>query len=146
MQVEVLFDEKYKKPKVLIMTNKMSNEVNELIQKLSNEDSQMILGFKEEYVKILDPSSIYRIYTEKAKVLAETTEGIFTLRLRLYEIEEQLKHLSFVRISNTDIINLKLVDHFDLRFSGTICIVLLNKHCAYASRRYVTKIKEKLGI
>lgn len=52
----------------------------------------------------------------------------------------------FVRISNSEIINLKMVKIFDLSFTGRIWVVLLNGNISYVSRPYVTKIKHILGI
>jgi DNA-binding LytR/AlgR family response regulator len=68
------------------------------------------------------------------------------LRLRLYEIEERLDNNNFVRISNSDIINLKKVKGFDLSLAGTICVILSNGTVTYVSRRFVARIKQLLGI
>ncbi|MEE3451384.1 MAG: LytTR family DNA-binding domain-containing protein, partial [Acutalibacteraceae bacterium] len=68
------------------------------------------------------------------------------LRQRLYELEEQLNKYSFVRISNSEIINLKKVRNFDLSLSGTICVTLSDGTATYVSRRYVSKIKKVLGL
>lgn len=110
------------------------------------EQPQLIAGFKDDSVQVIDPSSIYRVYAQSGKVFAETNKGNYLLRLRLYEAEERLEKLSFVRISNSDIINLKKVKSFDLSFAGTICITLSNGTVTYVSRRTVSKIKKLLGI
>lgn len=68
------------------------------------------------------------------------------MRQRLYELEERLDKGSFVRISNSEIINMKKVKGFDLSFTGTICVSLSNGTTTYVSRRYVAKIKQVLGI
>ncbi len=52
----------------------------------------------------------------------------------------------FVRISNSEIVNLKKVKNFDLSITGTICVELANDTKTYVSRRYVSKIKKVLGI
>lgn len=52
----------------------------------------------------------------------------------------------FVRVSNSEIINLKKIKNFDLSLAGTICVKFLDGSTTYVSRRYVTKIKEILGI
>ena len=80
------------------------------------------------------------------KVYAETKNDAFLLRLRLYEAEQRLANASFVRISNSEIINLKKVRGFDLSFTGTICVSLSNGTVTYVSRRYVAKIKQLLGL
>lgn len=52
----------------------------------------------------------------------------------------------FVRISNSEIVNLKKVKSLDLSFVGTICMELSNGTVSYVSRRYVSKIKKVLGL
>ena len=146
MQIEIKMDDNYKEPKIIIMTDKMTDEVNDIVKKLSDEQPQLIAGFKDDSVQVIDPSSIYRVYAQSGKVFAETNKGNYLLRLRLYEAEERLEKLSFVRISNSDIINLKKVKSFDLSFAGTICITLSNGTVTYVSRRTVSKIKKLLGI
>lgn len=146
MQIEIKMDENYREPKIIIMTDKMTDEVNDIVKKLSVEQPQLIAGFKDDSVQVIDPSSIYRVYAQSGKVFAETSKGNYLLRLRLYEAEERLEKLSFVRISNSDIINLKKVKSFDLSFAGTICITLSNGTVTYVSRRTVSKIKKLLGI
>ena len=64
----------------------------------------------------------------------------------MYELEDRLDKNSFVRISNSEIINLKKVKGFDLSFTGTICVKMKNGRVTYVSRRYVSKIKQVLGI
>ncbi len=146
MQIEIKIDENCKETKIVIVANKMTDEINNIIRKLSDEQPQMIAGFKGDDVELLEPSDIYRIFTSSGKVVAETNRGEFTLRLRLYEIEQKLDNHYFVRISNSDIINLKKVKGFDLSFSGTICVKLSNGTVTYVSRRLVSKIKKLLGI
>lgn len=146
MKIEVRIDEKCKEPKIIVMTDKMTDEINALVKRLSEEQPQVIAGFKDDTVEVLEPSDIYRVFATSGKVLAETSHGEYTLRLRLYEMEQRLDNRSFVRISNSDIINLKKVKSFDLSFAGTICIRLSNGTVTYVSRRSVAKIKQLLGL
>ena len=146
MKIEVRIDEKCKEPKIIVMTDKMTDEINALVKRLSEEQPQVIAGFKDDTVEVLEPSDIYRVFATSGKVLAETSHGEYTLRLRLYEMEQRLDNRSFVRISNSDIINLKKVKSFDLSFAGTICVSLANGTVSYVSRRYVSKIKQLLGL
>ncbi len=146
MKVEVKIDNTVSEPKIIILTNKMTDEIDEIVRKISETEPEMIAGFYEDTVRILDQKDIYRIYAEGGHVYAETENGTYSLRQRLYEMEERLRRFSFVRISNSEIINLKKVKMFDLSFTGTICVSLTNKTVTYVSRRYVSKIKDVLGI
>ena len=142
MQIEIKIDEKCKEPKIIVMTDKMTDEVNAIIKRLSDEQPQVIAGFREDVVEVLEPSEIYRVFAGSGKVFAETNHGEYALRLRLYEAEQRLDSKTFVRISNSDIINLKKVKSF----VGTICITLSNGTVTYVSRRSVAKIKQLLGM
>lgn len=146
MQIEIKIDEKCREPKIIVVTDKMTDEVNDLLKRLSDVRPQVIAGFRDEIVELLEPSDIYRVFAVSGKVLAETARGEYALRLRLYEAEQRLDSRSFVRISNSDIINLKKVRSFDLSFAGTICITLSNGTVTYVSRRSVARIKQVLGI
>lgn len=146
MQVEVKIDSSYTEPKVVIMTSSMTEEVQEIVKKLSDETPRIISGSRDDKVEVLDQAELIRIYANSGKVFAVTDKGEYTIRLRLYELEERLDANQFVRISNSEIINLKKVCNFDLSFSGTICVKLENKTVTYVSRRYVSKIKKILGL
>ena len=146
MQIEIKLDPTCNEPKIMVLTDKMTDEINRILQRLSEEQPQMLAGFKDDRVTLLEEAEIYRIFSAAGKVYAETKQGEYGLRLRLYEAEQRLCSHSFVRISNSDIINLKKVKNFDLSFSGTICVTLINGTVTYVSRRYVSKIKQQLGI
>ena len=145
MRVEIQIEEGCQEPRLVIVAGKMTDEVAELARQLSGERPQVLAGCQAEVWRVLDPAEIYRVYAQDGKVLAETSGGVYTLRQRLYELEERLgRH--FVRISNSEIVNLKKVKSFDLSFTGTIQVRLTNGATAYVSRRYVNKIKEVLGV
>jgi len=146
MQIEIKIDENCRESKIIVVTDKMTSEINEIIKRISGEQPKIIVGFKDGVAKVLEPSDVYRFFALSGNVFAETNRGEFIVRMRLYELEEILEDSYFVRISNSEIINLKKVKGFDLRFTGTICVTLLNGTVTYVSRRFVSKIKKLLGI
>lgn len=146
MKIEIKINEDCTETKIVVVTSKVTEEVNEIVKRLSSEQPQMIAGFKDEQATMLEPNQIYRVYASEGKVYAEAENGTHLLRLRLYEVEQRLAKCSFVRISNGEIINLKKVKSFDLSFVGTICVSLSNGTVTYVSRRHVSKIKQLLGL
>lgn len=146
MQIEIKIDSSYAEPKVVIMTASVTEEINTIIKKLSDETPQIISGNKDKKIEVLEQADLIRLYASGGKIFAVTDKGEYTLRFRLYELEERLDTHQFVRISNSEIINLKKVNHFDLSFTGTIRVKLSNDTTTYVSRRYVSKIKKILGI
>lgn len=146
MDVEIKIDDSYTEPKIVILTASVTEEISRLVQKLSEKNPGIISGSKDEKLEVIGQEDMIRIYASGGKVFAVTEKGEYTVRLRLYEIEERLDPASFVRISNSEIINLRKVRNFDLSFTGTICVEFDGGAVSYVSRRYVSKIKKILGI
>lgn len=146
MQVEIKIDASCAEPKVVITTNAMTEEIDRMVKQLSETAPQIITGSKDGKLEILEPKDLIRVYASSGKVLAITANGEYTLRLRLYELEERLDKSRFVRISNSEIINLKKAKSFDLSLTGTICVKFSNGMRTYVSRRYVPRIKKILGV
>jgi len=146
MQIEVKIDTSCSEPRIIIVTNQITDEIQEIINKLSNSSARMLTGFRENTLEILNQQEIIRIYAQSGKVLAATTSGEYTLRFRLYELEQRLDPTCFVRISNSEIINLKKVKGFDLSLAGNIRVTLVDGSVTYVSRRYISKIKQLLEI
>lgn len=107
MQVEIKIDGSCIDPKVIILTASMTEDVSNIIKKLSENSSQIISGYKDEKIEILEQTDLIRIYANSGKVYAVTDKGEYILRLRLYEIENRLPSNQFIRISNSEIITLK---------------------------------------
>ena len=146
LKIEVKLDENCLETKIIILTQKMTDEITALMQRMSDYTPQGIVGFDGDDVRFLEMSDIVRIYAAIGKVFAVIGNKEYILRLRLYEAEERLNGKGFVRISNSEIINIKKAKKFDLSTAGTICVSLSNGNISFVSRRYVTKIKKTLGI
>ena len=148
MKLNINIDAGAKEPEITITTSHMTEDVNRVVDFISRLDDAptIISGIREDKVELLDPEVIVKIYAEDSKVFAQTEKGSYQIRLRLYEAEEKLNNSKFVRISNSEIVNLKKVKSLDLSFVGTICMELSNGEVSYVSRRYVSKIKRVLGL
>lgn len=146
MQIEIKMDSAYTEPKIMILTAAMTEEVNQMVRRLSEEYPWRLTGIRNDKLELLEQKELIRVYANSGKVYAVTDKGEYLVRRRLYELEEQLDGGCFVRISNSEIINLKKVEYFDLSFTGTIYVKLSDHTSTYVSRRYVSKIKSALGI
>lgn len=116
------------------------------MEQLSRSGRRLIAGCRGETVRLLEPEELVRIYASAGKVLASDGQETYTLRLRLYEAEAQLDPQRFVRISNSELVNLARVQSFDLSLTGTIRVRLSDGTVTYVSRRYVSKLKKQLGL
>ena len=146
MQVEIKLDPNCQEPRIVVVTAQVDEKIYDLVQQLSQQTPAILSGFRREEAKILDQSELLRVYSSGGKVMAVMTDGEYVVKMRLYEVEKRLDKRNFVRISNSEIINLKKVKKFDLSFAGTICVSLSDGSTTYVSRRNVAKIKEVLGL
>ena len=146
MEIQVKIDPACREPKVLVCTHAMTDEVQAILQALAQAPPQLLPGFREGTLELLEPQDLLRVYAAGGKVFAVTPAGEFQLRLRLYEAEARLDKTVFVRISHSEIINLRFVKRLDLSITGTIGIQLKTGETAYVSRRYVNRIKSILGL
>lgn len=148
MKLKIVINKEFREPEAVITTAEMTEEVTKAADYLTSvgERNNIITGIRDEKVEILDQDTIVRIFSQDGKVFCETDHSRYQMRLRLYELEERLDSGRFVRISNSEIVNLKKVENLDLSFAGTICIKLNNKAVSYVSRRYVSKMKKILGL
>ena len=146
MEVEVVLDPERRDIRVTICAPAVTPEVEALAARLLAEESGKILGFRGAEAAPLDPADILRFYGEEKEIRAQTAAGLYTVRQRLYELEERLAALRFARISHSEIINLNQVRALDLTLTGTIRITLSDGTVCWASRRYVKRIKEVLGL
>lgn len=148
MKVEIDINENYIKPKAVIHTKEITDEVIKALHTLSNtkDNCNKLLGYKDGKIIPLVTSDIIRIYSENQKTYSETKKGILLMKLPLYKVEELLSSSDFVRISQSEIVNFKEIENFDMNYTGTIVIIFKSGNKSYVSRRYIKKIKDYLGI
>lgn len=146
MNIELKIDEIYKETKIIICTDKMTDEISELVSKISAVETITIKGYKDDKMYILEQGLIESVYAENGKVYARFKNEVYELKNRLYELENQLSKKDFVRISNSEIINIMKVENIDFKLLGTIEFNFKSGNKAYVSRRYIKKIKEFLEI
>ncbi len=146
MKVEFKLQPGLEEPKVVIVAGAESEQLRQLMAHLAKLDLAPIPALDGERTVLLQREDILRFYADGKGVCAQTVKGTYPVRLRLYELEERLDGHTFVRISNSEIINLNKITALDLKLSGTIRITLEGGVVTYTSRRYVKKIKESLGL
>ncbi len=146
MEVELNIDPERGEPKVIILAPAESPDLRRLAEELSGLRLSPVPVWDGETALPLPQGDFLRFYTDGKGVSAQTGEGTYAVRLRLYELEERLDPRRFVRVSNSEIVNLDRVTAVDLSLAGTIRMTLDGKATVYVSRRYVKKIKETLNL
>ena len=144
MKVEVRIDPGCGETRVTITAPALTDEVKALAARL--EGGAALIGWDGDTAVPLSEADILRCYGEEKGVKVQTIGAVYDLRERLYELEARLDRHTFVRISHSEIVNLRKVTALDLSLTGTIRITLTGGTVCYVSRRYVKKIKETLDL
>lgn len=146
MKVEIVIEPGRTEPKLVLHTDAMTPELAKLVSRLSDNLPEVIIGYIENEAFLLDRADIQRIYAQEQRVFVVAGNREYRLKNRLYELEEQLAGTTFVRVSNSEIVNFSKVTSMDMGLSGTITLRFKNGETTYVSRRYVEKIKQYLGL
>lgn len=146
MRVEVKLDPNYTETKIEIYTDEITEEITNLVKQLEFKSDNKVIAWKEAKIYILELKQIETIYSNQGKVYIRENNNEYISKSKLYELEEQIKEPSFIRISNSEIINFNKVESLDSSITGTIKINFKSGYITYASRRNIKKIKEYLKI
>lgn len=146
MKVELKIEPGRQEPEIVILAGAASEELDRLVRELSGLALGPVPVWLGDKALLLQQVEFLRFFADGKGVSAQTAEGVYSVRLRLYELEERLDPRRFVRISNSEIVNLDKVTALDLSLTGTIRMTLDGTVTAYVSRRYVKKIKETLHL
>lgn len=146
MKIKLEINAKYKELEIHICHEKNAEEVAVSYQTIKDAFDTCLLAYDGTEVVPLSGHQIIRIFSEDKKVYVATDKGQYRLRERLYELEEKLDGTRFLRISNSEIVNLKKIERLDTSFAGTVKMFLKGNMETYVSRRYVAKIKKALGV
>lgn len=90
------------------------------------------------------PDDVITVMRDGRYVTARTTAGEHTIKEALIYVEEKLDPQWFVRISQSEIINLKHVKRWNFVGGGIVQIEMKNNITCYASRRFTSRIRDRL--
>lgn len=146
MDIEIKVDEKYAESKLIIYTNKVNEEIKNIIDGISSINQKSLKAYKDEKMYILCQKDIETIYSENSRIFVRCNNELYTIKNRLYELEFLLDKKRFARISNSEIVNFNRVENIDFKILGTLIINFKSGYKSYVSRRYIPKIKNFLEI
>lgn len=146
MLIKLIVDKKYENPQIHICSNEATAQIKELYQTIDMTVNTGIKAYDGDEIVMIKASNIIHIYTQDLKVYVGTSNGVYRIQQRLYELEQTLDASRFIRVSNSEIVNIRKIKRLDTSLTGTIRMHLEADKEAYVSRRYVPKIKKALGI
>ena len=145
MKTEVHIDSHFQEEAVTITAPRLSTRVEQVRDFVEMLDQKERLRAKKDgETYLVETRLFHRFYIENRQVVGETKDDHFILTGPLYQLSEDLP-IYFLKISQSEIINTKEIDHLHFTGSGSVQIHLKNGRITYSSRRYLKAIKEKLS-
>ena len=132
-------------PYAVIHTDKVTDEIQRMIDVFSNSETPVTALQNEEDIVVLQPKEIYMVRVEDGDTIIYGARQKYRSRKRLYELAQQLGK-QFMQISKTTLINLSYMDSIEPGFSGTLLLKLKNGDKDYVSRKYLPEFKKYLGL
>lgn len=94
----------------------------------------------------IDAGDVYYFESVDNKVFLYLEQGVYEVKYKLYEIEEEYANTDFFRASKSVIINLAKVKQFAPDFGGRFEAQMKNGEKLIISRQYVPLLKKRLGM
>ena len=145
MKVNIDISAEYKEPFAVIHTDKVTDEIQRMVDIFSNSETPITALQNEEDIVVLQPKDIYMVRVENGDTVIYGAMQKYRSRKRLYELADQLGK-QFMQISKTTLINLSYMDSIEPGFSGTLLLKLKNGIKDYVSRKYLPEFKKYLGL
>ena len=144
MLIKSFIDPKYKEMELHICKDRQDDEVARVASELHALFDESLKAVDERgNQRLLPLVSVYSFYAEGQRVFALDEREKYVVSKKLYELEEQYEN-HFVRISKSELVNVKKIKSLDLSLTGTIKVIMKNGYETYSSRRNVAKIRERI--
>ena len=104
-----------------------------------------LIGYLNNDIIEINTEDVFCFFIEDKKLYASLKNGDALIKKRLYEIEEILSE-DFVKINQSTLANMKLIDRFSVSIGATLTVHFKNGRKDYVSRRQMKHVKERLGI
>lgn len=145
MKVNIDISPDYKEPFAVIHADKVTDEIQRIIDYLGSGDTPITALRNEEDIVVLKPEEIYMVRVENGRTIIYGDKEKYRSRKRLYELSDQLGK-GFMQIAKSTLINLSYIDSIEPDFGGQLLLKLKNGSKDYVSRTYIKDFKKYLGL
>lgn len=130
---------------ITIRCNSLSEDLLKFIYKLKSKE-YAILGYSGEEIRRVAPENAYYFESVDNKVFLYCHKDVLETKYKLYEIEDEIGGVDFLRVSKSVIMNITKISSLRPAFNGRLEADLDNGEKIIISRQYVTDLKKKLGM
>jgi len=129
---------------IIVKCHQMSAELLRVLTMLKTQDA--LIAYNGNDIHRVQPAGVYYIEVVDNKTFLYCKDKVYESKQRLYELEEALASVDFLRVSKSVILNLSKIRTLSPALSGRFEATLNNSERVIISRQYVNDLKKRLGI
>lgn len=143
MKITLNQDPAFPETEVIINCPQADEDILRLVAMLRIYQRKL-LGVLNGEQHLLDVKDILYIDTTDKKTFLYTETAVYESALRLYELEDGLRELDFLRAGRSVIVNFRKIKSIRPELGGRMLVTMDNGEQVYVSRQYAGELKEKL--
>ncbi|MBR3614910.1 MAG: LytTR family transcriptional regulator [Clostridia bacterium] len=146
IKINTNISEEFSDITININVPKITEEVENIIKQISNINNipNQLIGHINNEIYFIDLKDIICFFSKDKNVFARTSDNIYKVKYKLYELNEIFEPKDFIRISNSCIININKIECFDTSIIGTITVKMKDGTKENVSKRNVSQIMKML--
>ena len=145
MKITIIDTPDGQEDELILKCRSVDDNVMKMINLLKTGSSKLNVQ-KDGSIFLIDPKEIYYFESVDTKVFAYAKTSVYETKSKLYELEEELDGLNFIRASKSVILNIDKIKSLAPAFGGRFEALLMNGEKVIISRQYVAILKQKLGL
>lgn len=143
MKVTLNQDPSFPETEVIINCPRADEDILRLVAMLRIHQ-QKLVGLLNGEQHLLDVKDILYIDTADKRTFLYTGTAVYESALRLYELEDGLRELDFLRAGRSVIVNFRRIRSIRPELGGRLLVTMDNGEQVYVSRQYAGEMKGKL--
>ena len=143
MKITLNQDPSFSETEVIINCPQPDEDILRLVAMLRIHQKKLV-GILDGERRLLDVKDILYIDTADKRTFLYTGKAVYESALRLYELEDSLRELDFLRAGRSVIVNFRRIQAIRPELGGRLLVTMDNGEQVYVSRQYAGELKDKL--
>ncbi len=132
------------KDKVVIYCREENPEIRKIKGYIKNIGTKLCVSSEFKNI-IIEPDEIYYIESVDKKTFVYLKDKVMESSLKLYEIEDKFRELTFFRANKSTIVNVMYIKDISILLNRNLLLKLENKDKVIISRRNAKDFKKLIG-
>ncbi len=130
----------------IVFSEDNAEKVNRMLDSIVKGEDIFITVESDKGLKHIESRRIHYFMIENEEVHAYLMNHTFSVNMKLYELEEELKNKYFLRVSKYALVNINKIDYIKPAFNSKLNLLMKNGHTVEVNRRYYKTFKKTLKL